>query len=144
MKTRSLIALLFICLFRITASAQNQAVIEFENKQYDFGTILEGSPVSHEFVFTNTGTIPLVLSNVQPSCGCTTPEWPREPIMPGKKGKIKAIYNPGAYKGAFTKGISVLSNATENNVQLIFKGTVEAKPAIPQSPVKLQQNEGGF
>lgn len=137
--------IIFLSIFSpIIAKAQGKAKIEFENQTYDFGKIYEGVPASHEFVFKNTGDVPLVLSNVQPSCGCTTPEWPKEPIMPGKSGKIKAIYNPGGYKGNFAKGITVTSNAVESSVQLVFKGTVEPKPVVPQSPVKLQPSEGGF
>lgn len=106
--------------------------IEFETTVHDFGKIYQGKPAVYEFVFTNKGKVPLVLTNVQPGCGCTTPEWPREPIMPGQKAKIKAIYNPGTYKGQFGKGITVYSNATNGTVQLTIKGTVEEIPTEHQ------------
>ena len=128
-------------------SAQNnnepKAVIEFEVTEHDFGKIYDGKPATHEFVFTNKGKIPLVLSNVQPACGCTTPEWPREPIMPGQKAKIKAIYNAGSYRGDFAKGITVQSNSASGNVQLTIKGNVLDTPKEPKSPVKLDVG-GGF
>ena len=70
-----------------------QATITFDKPEHDFGKIKEGTLATHEFTFTNTGKAPLVLSNVQPSCGCTTPEWSKEPIMPGGKGTVKAVFN---------------------------------------------------
>jgi hypothetical protein len=120
-----------------------KAIIDFEFVTHDFGKVYQGKSVSHEFNFTNKGNAPLVLSNVQPGCGCTTPEWPKEPIMPGQKSKIKAIYNPGSYKGKFGKGITVYSNADNGSVVLTIKGTVEEIPTEPQSPVKIDVG-GGF
>jgi hypothetical protein len=120
-----------------------KALIEFDAVEHDFGKIYDGKPVAHEFKFTNKGKVPLVLSNVQPACGCTTPEWPREPIMPGEKAKIKAIYNAGSYRGVFSKGITVQSNSANGSVQLIIKGSVLDTPKEPKSPVKLEVG-GGF
>jgi hypothetical protein len=120
-----------------------KATIEFESLIFDFGKIYDGKPAEHEFVFVNKGKAPLILSNVQPGCGCTTPEWPREPIMPGQKSKIKAIYNAGSFRGPFSKGITVQSNAANGNQQLTIKGTVEDTPKQPQSPVKIDVG-GGF
>lgn len=118
-------------------------VISFEKLSHDFGKVYDGKSVSYEFVFVNTGKVPLILTNVQPSCGCTTPEWPREPIMPGQKGRIKAIYTAGTFRGAFNKSISVVSNAEQSPVQLIIKGSSEDKPKEPSSPVRIEQS-GGF
>lgn len=144
---RKLIAFFAFCsLFALPFASNAQdakAEIVFEATTHDFGKIFQGKQAIHEFVFTNKGKAPLVLSNVQPGCGCTTPEWPREPIMPGQKARIKAIYNPGSYKGQFSKGITVYSNATTGTVQLTIKGTVEEIPVEPQSPVKLESG-GGF
>jgi hypothetical protein len=140
--------LLFVFLsISLLGLAQNgtepKPVIEFEAVEHDFGKIYDGKPVSHEFKFTNKGKAPLLLSNVQPACGCTTPEWPREPIMPGEKAKIKAIYNAGSYRGVFSKGITVQSNSASGNVQLTIKGSVLDTPKEPKSPVKLDVG-GGF
>ncbi|MCF8426808.1 MAG: DUF1573 domain-containing protein [Bacteroidia bacterium] len=118
-------------------------IIEFETTIHDFGTVYDGKPVQCDFIFINKGKVPLVLSNVQPGCGCTTPEWPREPIMPGQKGKITAIYNGGSYRGVFSKGITVQSNAANGSIQLTIKGKVEETPKAPQSPVKIDIG-GGF
>lgn len=68
--------------------SQEGAEISFEEEKYSFGELNEGPKVSHEFTFTNTGTEPLVLSNVKASCGCTTPSWPKDPILPGEEGTI--------------------------------------------------------
>jgi len=132
----------------VSAQAEKQdnevkPIIEFETVLHDFGKIFDGRPAEFDFKFTNKGKVPLILSNVQPGCGCTTPEWPREPIMPGQKAKIKAIYNPGTFRGAFSKGITVTSNASNNTIQLTFKGVAEDIPKDPQSPVKLDVG-GGF
>jgi hypothetical protein len=130
-------------LFGVFAIAQNapekQAEITFENLTHDFGTFPEGSQPSHEFVFTNTGNAALILSAVNPACGCTTPEWPREPIMPGQSSKIKVIYNSSGRPGSFTKMISITSNAKNASMTLTIKGNAEPKKVEPASPV---QNPG--
>lgn len=125
--------------------SKEKPVIEFEKTTHDFGKVWSGSQVAYEFVFINKGKIPLILSSVQPSCGCTTPEWPKEPIMPGQQSKIKAMYNSGAYQGPFAKSITVHSNVGTATT-LIIKGEVLDKPKEPTSPVKLQPdgNGGGF
>lgn len=127
----------------VKKDSEPKAKIEFETVVHDFGKIYDGRTAEYEFVFYNRGKVPLVLSNVQPGCGCTTPEWPREPIMPGQKSKIKAIYNPATYRGNFSKGITVQSNAENGPIQLTIKGIVEDTPKQPQSPVKIDVG-GGF
>lgn len=91
---------------------------------YEFGTIPQGTPVTHNFIFTNTGKSPLVLSSVTPSCGCTSPEWPKEAIAAGKSGVIKVTYNAQA-PGPFTKSITVVSNAANPQTVLFIKGEVK-------------------
>lgn len=106
-----------------------QAVIAFENKTHDFGTIEEADGrVSHDFVFENQGNAPLVISRVQASCGCTTPSWTKSPVEPGQKGKITVTYNPAGRPGNFNKSISVQSNATVERERLVIKGSVNPKP----------------
>lgn len=97
---------------------------------HDFTKIPQGIPASTTFEFENTGKVDLVLSNVKPSCGCTTPEYTKEPIAPGKKGFIKATYN-AAGMGNFQKSITVNSNVSEQPVVLTIKGEVFSndKPA---------------
>ena len=107
-------------------SADSTLIIKFASTVHDYGTIEKGSDGSCNFVFTNTGQTPLVLSNVRASCGCTVPTWPREPVLPGKDGTIKVVYNTNLI-GSFNKSISVNSNAKNKEVILNIKGSVIQK-----------------
>ncbi len=100
------------------------AVFSWDNTAHDFGKIKQGTPVTHEFKFTNSGKVPLVITNVQASCGCTTPDWTKEPVMPGGQGFIKATYN-AASPGAFSKTVTVTANIESGFVQLTIKGEVQ-------------------
>ncbi len=102
-------------------------VISFDTKEHDFGTFTKsqtGEGVTCEFIYTNTGNSPLVLNRVVASCGCTTPEWTREPIAAGKKGSIKVTYN-AASTGPFSKTITIYSNSKDGFVTLNVKGKVD-------------------
>jgi hypothetical protein len=100
--------------------------IEFKETDHDFGTIKQGGDGSFAFVFINTGTDPLILSNVRSSCGCTIPEWPKEPINAGQSSSIMVKYDTKRI-GVFNKSISVYSNAGDTPIVLHIKGTVEAE-----------------
>ena len=127
---KRLLFLLF-ALVPFVAFAQ-KAQIQFESNVHNFGTIEEqGGSVIHEFTFRNTGQSPLIISNVRTSCGCTSPEWSRQPIPPGENGSIKVSYNPQNRPGAFTKTITITSNAEASVTTLTIKGTVKRKPADP-------------
>lgn len=105
-----------------------RANIKFTGTEHNFGTIEEKKgPVSYEFIFSNDGNLPLIISRVQPSCGCTSPEWTREPVMPGKLGSINVKFDPKGRPGPFTKTIAVYSNAENKNVVLKIKGYVNVK-----------------
>lgn len=126
------------------AQPTSKADISFTSPTHDFGSIPQNVPATYAFTFKNTGTEPLVLTAVQPSCGCTTPEWPKEPIKPGASATIKATYN-AANPGEFTKTITVVSNAANPNTIITIKGNVKpaAQPAAapaatpaPAAPVK--------
>lgn len=100
--------------------------IKFKDLNYDFGTVAEEEgKITHVFEFTNTGTSDLILSNVQASCGCTTPQWSRDPIAPKSTGTITVTYNTVGRPGPFTKTITVTSNADKQ--VLIIKGNVTPK-----------------
>lgn len=95
---------------------------------YDFGKIPQGKPVHHEFTVTNTSQHPLKITNVQASCGCTTPEWDKENDIPsGQDGKITVGYNAAA-EGAFSKFITINYNETGSK-QITIKGEVWQTPA---------------
>ena len=112
---------------------QRTASIAFKEESFDFGKIKEADgPATHVFVFTNTGSIPLIIQNAQPSCGCTTPGWTKEPVMPGAKGFIKATFDPSGRPGTFDKNITVYSNADRATIILKFSGVVIPKPITIQ------------
>ena len=103
------------------------AQIDFKSTEYNFGKIPYQGNAEYNFVFENTGNEPLVLQHVKSTCGCTVPEWPKEPVAPGEKASIKVRYNT-RISGSFAKGITVYSNAKDATIQLRIKGEVE-KPA---------------
>jgi hypothetical protein len=84
--------------------------IKFEELEYDFGKITQGERVTHSFSFTNTGNSNLIISGASGSCGCTVPEWPQEPIAPGKKGKIDVVFSSEGKSGFQEKTITVVTN----------------------------------
>jgi len=113
----------------------NAPDFKFDKDQFDFGTIPQGTPVTHDFAFTNTGKEPLIISNAQASCGCTVPNWPKDPVLPGKASKITVTYN-AAHAGEFTKSITITSNAKTPMSVIYIKGTVQAKPVDQTTPDK--------
>ncbi len=104
-----------------------------KNDTYDFGKIPEGPVAEHIFEFKNVGKEPLIISNASASCGCTTPEWNKEPILPGKKGKITVRYNTQGRVGPIAKSVYVSSNAAlpegKDRYELYIKGEVLAPTA---------------
>jgi hypothetical protein len=111
-------------------------VINFSTETYDFGEVIEGVKVTHDYVFTNTGIEPIILSNVKASCGCTTPTWSKEPILPGKTGTISATFNSQGRAGVINKSITVTSNASEPTKVIFLKGTVKKAPVEAPAPEK--------
>jgi hypothetical protein len=116
------IVVLFACCIALAAASHTAAIFNWSETSHDFGSITQGTPVSHVFEFTNTGSEPLIITEVQTSCGCTVADYSREPIAPGAKGFINSTYN-AAKAGVFSKTITVKSNAEESPV-LTMKGTV--------------------
>ncbi|HEY9082467.1 MAG TPA: DUF1573 domain-containing protein [Vicingaceae bacterium] len=109
---------------------ENAAVLTFEEEVVDYGTIEQGADGVREFVFTNTGKSPLIISNAVGSCGCTVPTWPKEPIKPGQKAAIKVKYDTKRI-GAINKSVTITSNATEPTKIIRIKGTVVAPKTTP-------------
>ena len=85
--------------------------ITFEESTHDFGDITQGEKVVHTFAFENSGDEPLIITNVKVTCGCTVPEWPREPIPPGIQSSITVQFNSTGKKGRQNKVITIVSNA---------------------------------
>ncbi|MGI4735495.1 MAG: DUF1573 domain-containing protein [Janthinobacterium lividum] len=123
-----LVSTLALCLLALAARAQG--VLTFEHTDHDFGKVPEGTMATYEFKFKNTGNQPIVIANAQASCGCTTPEWTKSPVLPGKSGVIKAVYNSAGRPGVFVKTITVASNASEASKVLSLKGTVLTKEEL--------------
>ena len=108
------------------AQDQQRAIISAENAMHDFGVIKESAgKVTHVFVIKNDGTMPLVMTRVIASCGCSTPEWTKEPIAPGKTGQVKVTFNPEGRPGPFAKTISVYSNGRSGSFVLTIRGEVK-------------------
>lgn len=101
------------------------AVLEVENDTYDFGVVSEGDKVKHEYVFTNTGTTPLIINSVRASCGCTTPNYPKEPIKPGEQSKIEVVFDTSNQPGMQHKVITMLANTEDSQTIFHLKGEVK-------------------
>ncbi len=115
----------------------NAPVITFEKTTHDYGTVTKGGDGTCEFKFKNNGVEPLILANVASSCGCTVPEWPREPILKGKSASVKVKYDTNRV-GGINKTITVMSNAKTPSIQLkIIGNVVEATNGaqMPQNDV---------
>lgn len=103
---------------------QKVANIEFEELVYDFGSLDEGEKAFHDFEFSNTGDAPLIISDVEVSCGCTTPSFPKEAIAPGEKSSVRIGFNSKGKSGRFDKSVTVVSNAEDSAVRLRIVGRI--------------------
>jgi hypothetical protein len=143
--SRIIVTLVFFAGIAIKGQAQetvtqsidpNAPEIAFESEVIDFGTVDYDANITKEFKFKNTGKTPLILSDVHPGCGCTTPEsWPKEPIKPGGTGIIKVKYDTKRV-GSFEKTITVTSNAKTSSKIIRIKGIVKPNPTVPASDKK--------
>lgn len=97
--------------------------ITWKSESISLGKIAQGKPAEIEFSFKNEGNSPVLITEVKPSCGCTVANYTKEPILPGKSGKITATFNAAA-KGAFSKNVTVITNAETNPKVLTFNGEV--------------------
>lgn len=120
---KKLIAVVIFIFAGFAVQAQNTAKMEFKSEVIDYGEIEKGSDGVRVFEFTNTGTIPLVISNVTSSCGCTIPKKPEQPIQPGETGEIEVKYDTNRV-GPIRKTITVYSNAEEPAKSIKIKGRV--------------------
>jgi hypothetical protein len=115
-----------------TMSADNLFApeIKFEVEEYNFGTIKQGDKVKYDFKFANVGKEPLIISDARGSCGCTVPEWPKEPIAKGAKGSIHIEFDSAGKQGLQDKTVTISSNAKGGQKILHLKGNVEAPTPI--------------
>ena len=122
---RKIIMTTLLLMFAFTyASAQKQAEIKFDKKTHNFGTFSEKNAVQKcTFTFTNVGDAPLVINQAVPSCGCTAPQYPKNPIAPGDKGTIELVYDGrGKIPGHFKKSITVRTNGATEMTRLYVEG----------------------
>lgn len=104
--------------------------VEFAETKHDYGMIEAGEKVAYTFEFKNTGNEPLVLSNVKPSCGCTTPSWTKEPIAPGDMGSIDVEFDSKGKSGKQTKTVTVTANTDPAKTVLTITGDVQKAEAL--------------
>jgi hypothetical protein len=107
---------------------QDGAAIKFEKLVHDFGTITQGEQVEYNFVFTNTGNKDLIIANAHAACGCTVPEYSKQPIKPGEQGKIKVKFNSDFRTDAFEKAVTVTANTQPLETMIFVTGYVNPKP----------------
>lgn len=128
MMKRFNLILLFAVLISGVAFAQQKPEMKFKTTEHNFGIIKEEiGAVSTQFKFTNTGKSPLVIQRVSASCGCTTPSYTKEPVLPGKEGKIYVKYSTVRRPGTFNKTIRVYTNVPDTVYVLTIKGNVTPK-----------------
>ena len=118
----------FLSVFALIAFAAGEAEIKFEKTSHDFGTFPESEKVTCTFKFTNTGDNLLVIHQAIASCGCTVPQYSKEPIKPGETGEIVVTYNgAGKFPGHFKKSITIRTNAKQELVRLYVDGDMVGK-----------------
>ena len=108
----------------------NDPEFKFKESKFDFGEIIQGDVVEHFFEFTNVGESPLVISKIITTCGCTAPTWPKEPILPGKKGKIKIVFNSTGKIGRQNKVATILSNTSNQKDRLFIIANIIPKTGL--------------
>lgn len=107
--------------------SENAPIINFTQKEYDFGDIKQGDIVEHTFQFKNTGKQPLIIAGVQTTCGCTATKWSNQPIMPDAFGSITVQFNSSGKQGIQNKVVTVKSNASNQVERVIVKANILAK-----------------
>ncbi|OFY82130.1 MAG: hypothetical protein A2V46_08130 [Bacteroidetes bacterium RBG_19FT_COMBO_42_7] len=142
-----------MCLVSMTLKSQYSiTTLKFSETQHDFGVFREeAGRQTFNFIVTNTGNQPLVIQKVTASCGCTTPEWTRQPIASGGQGKVTAIYDPANRPGVFDKTLTVYTNTKPASTTLTIKGevtprekTVEELFTFPVGAVRFESNNLAF
>ena len=108
--------------------------IAFQATEYDFGRVVAGTKVEHTFKFENVGKAPLLIQQASASCGCTVPQWPREPIAPGATGEIRVAFDSEGREGVQSKTVTILANTQPNTTRLEIRGQVLSRQAGPLQP----------
>jgi hypothetical protein len=120
-----------------SATTGKTTTVKFDETSYDWGKMKEGEKMTHLFKFKNTGNNDLIISDARGSCGCTVPEWPKEPIKPGKGGEIKVVFDSAHKSGVQSKTVTINANTEPAAIVLMIKGTVEgAEEPHKEEPAK--------
>jgi hypothetical protein len=143
---------LFLQMMAISAMVVAQPLMKITEATHDYGTFKEeAGPQKYDFIVTNTGDAPLMIQNIVPSCGCTTPDWTKQPIAAGETGKITAIYDPRDRPGKFSKTLTVYTNSKPEIQVLVIKGevvprekTIEELFTFPVGSVRFESNHLAF
>lgn len=117
-------------------------VMEFEEKEHDFGTVEEGDVVEHTFTFKNTGEAPLIVSNAKASCGCTVPTWTKDPVAPGETGEMLVKFNTRGKPNQQMKQVRITANTESGKETIRIKAFVNPKNGDSKkagSPMKVQR-----
>ncbi len=127
MKKLMTLCAVFVAFIAMTAmQTDHKADFKFEKETHNFGKIPQGKPVSVDFVFTNIGDEPLIISNIESTCGCTVPKYTTSPVLKGEKGIVTVTFNAAAVQPGFTKAVTLKSNARTPIKVLYIKGEVVA------------------
>jgi len=113
----------------------------FDETEFKFGTVDEGEVVSHTFKFTNTGSNPLIISNAKGSCGCTVPQWPREPIPAGEAGSITVEFNSKGKKGPRNQKVTITANTDPVQSFVALVGEVTPAAGAETAAPQIQMNQ---
>ncbi len=108
-----------------SASNQPLTTVALSESNFDFGNIKKGDKVEHVYEITNTGDNPLVISEVKPGCGCTAPDFTKEPILPGKKGKVTLHFDSSSFDGNVQKYADVFANVEKSPIKLTFTANIQ-------------------
>ena len=128
-----------------TAPVGPTTSLKFDSNEFDYGVIDQGEKVTHVYKFTNTGAEPLIISNAKGSCGCTVPQWPKDPIMPGTDGEIKVQFDSKGKRGKQSKRVTITANTEPAQTFLTIKGEINApegdaaikpQPIMPAAPAQ--------
>lgn len=106
---------------------KDTTTVQFAETEFKFGTIKEGDKVEHIFKFKNTGNKPLIIANAWGSCGCTVPEYPKEPIAPGAENVVKVTFNSVGKHGEQHKSVTMQMNTLKHNEEVFLTGQVDPK-----------------
>lgn len=110
--------------------------VQFNESEFDFGTVDQGESVTHLYKFKNTGNEPLIISSAKGSCGCTVPKWPNEPIAPGKEGEILVEFDTKGKSGMQNKKVTITANTNPQQSFIYIKGTVNAPANATSTPAQ--------